>query len=69
MEDAFPGHENIHAMHHKLFWLIKALIALGTKDKTQILHYHNLLRISGMDGYQRLLYVAQLTLWLQKELE
>ncbi len=66
VEMAYPFNRMIHGLHHKLFWLVKALYALRCDNKDAILHYHNLLRISGTGGHIKYLYAAQLVDWLSK---
>lgn len=66
VEYAYPFNRLIHGMHHKLFWLVKAIHGIQSDDKETILHYHNLLRISGTGGNIRYLYAAQLVSWLSK---
>ncbi len=68
-EMAFPFNKTIHALHHKSFFLLKAIIALNDKDKENILVYHNLLRISNTEPTLRLLYVAQFISWLRDQLD
>lgn len=66
VEMAYPFNRFIHAMHHKLFWLVKAILAIQEDNKEKILYYHNLLRISGTGGHIKYLYAAQLVNWLSK---
>ena len=66
VEEAFPGNKNIHAYHHKCFWLVQALHALQQNDQQKILHYHSLLRIVGTGGHIKYLYAAQLNDWLAR---
>jgi len=65
VDSAYPFNRFIHAMHHKLFWLVKAMHAIQKNDKEAIFHYHNLLRYSGTGGAIKFLYAIQLTNWLQ----
>jgi hypothetical protein len=66
VEEAYPKNKNIHAYHHKCFWLVQALYALHQNDKQKILYYHALLRIVGTGGHIKFLYAAQLNDWLAK---
>ncbi len=66
VEMAYPFNRFIHSMHHKLFWLAKALHAIQQNDKEKLSHYHNLLRISGVGGHIRYLYGMQLCTWLSQ---
>ena len=68
VEMAYPFNRHIHGFHHKLFWLLKAIHAIQQNDKETILHYHNLIRISGTGGTLKLLYAAQLETWLKRYL-
>lgn len=68
-EMAFPFNKTIHALHHKLFFMLKAIIALNNKDKENIIFYHNLLRITNTVPTLRLLYVARFVSWLREELD
>lgn len=65
VEMAYPFNRSIHSLHHKLFWLIKALLAIQQNDKENILRYHNLLRIVGIGSDIRFLYAPQLISWLK----
>jgi hypothetical protein len=66
VEMAYPFNRSIHASHHKMFWLVKALDAYRQNDKQKLLYYHNLIRIVGCGGVIKYLYAAQLVSWLTK---
>lgn len=66
VEMAYPFNRFIHGLHHKLFWLVKALHAYQQEDKEKLLYYHNLIRIAGTGGLIRYLYATQLVSWLSK---
>lgn len=60
VEMAYPFNRHIHGLHHKLFWLLKAIYAIQQDDKTKLLHYHNLLRVSGTGGNIKYMYATML---------
>lgn len=65
-EEAFPGYKLIHAMHHKIFWVVKALHAMNTDNTEQIKHYHSLLSITSIGGKLKFAYAIRFGDWLEK---
>lgn len=65
VEDAFPV-DRLHALHQKIFWVVKALHAMNHKNKEQVLRYHSLLCISGIGGRLRSAYVIRFNQWLEE---
>jgi hypothetical protein len=63
VEEVYPG-ASVTGYDHKCFWLIKAFLALETKNTDDILLYHSLSRISGVGGHLKLLYATQMESWL-----
>gem|GEM_PF-1768751 len=62
-EEAFPGNR-VHAMHHKIFWVIQSLNAMYNNDEARVAHYHSLLTVTGIGGQLKQLYAIYLAEWL-----
>ncbi|WP_153800721.1 hypothetical protein [Foetidibacter luteolus] len=60
VQELFPTRVGLHAMHHKLFWLLKAIEAIDNEDLQQLLHYHSLLRITGVGGRLKQCYALRI---------
>jgi hypothetical protein len=68
VEDVYAGNVNIHSLHHKFFWFVKALDALNRSDENGVSLWHNLLRLTGVGGSLKFLYAARLESWLREKL-
>jgi hypothetical protein len=68
INDALPG-ETIHAMHCRLYWIIRSSRAIHEGDKQQALFYYQLLSCEGADCQLRLPYAALLVSWLEQILD
>lgn len=62
-EEAFPG-KQVHAMHHKIFWVVQSLNAMWNNDEAKMVNYHSLLTITGIGGNLKQLYAIYLAEWL-----
>lgn len=65
VEEAYPGKKHLHAMHHKIFWVVKALDAMNKDNKESIQHYHALITITGIGGSLKQAYAIRLSEWLE----
>lgn len=66
VQDAFSSDSQLHALHEKLFWVVKAVHAMNHNDKQQVLRYHSLLGITGIGGRLKSVYVISFNLWLEQ---
>lgn len=66
VQDAFSSDSQLHALHEKLFWVVKAVHAMNHNDKQQVLRYHSLLGITGIGGRLKSVYVISFNLWLKQ---
>lgn len=70
IEEAFPGHWLFYGLHHKIFWIARALSAMHQDNKEQLQHYHSMLSLSDLPtGQLKLLYVLTFSKWVEKELK
>lgn len=69
VEDAYPAGINIHSLHHRFFWLVKALHALNIEDEKSLWHWHNLIRMTGIGGNMKSLYAIRLEQWLREKMD
>lgn len=65
VEEIFPADTPLHAMHQKLFWVVKSLHAMNTDDITQIQRFHSLLKVTGIGGGLRHAYAIRFSQWLE----
>ena len=68
VEEAYPPDINIHSLHHKFFWFVKALYALNVEDEKSLWYWHNLIRMIGIGGSLKFLYAIRLDRWLSEKL-
>jgi hypothetical protein len=68
VENAYPT-INIHSVHHKSFWLVKALHALNTDNEKSVWHWHNLVRTTGIGGNLKILYAIRFENWLKEKMK
>jgi len=66
VENVYLRNKQIHALHHKIFWVIKALNAMNNNDKKSIQHFHSLLSMTGIGGKLKHAYAIRLGEWLEK---
>jgi len=67
VEDTYPADMNIHSLHHKFFWFVKALHALNVEDEKSLWHWHNLITMTGIGGNLKFLYAMRLESWLREK--
>jgi hypothetical protein len=65
---SYPLDNRITVIHYRVFWLIKATLAILSRRHNEVITFHNLLRFSGTGGHLRMLYCAQLNTYLKKYL-
>jgi hypothetical protein len=66
VDDAFPGYKPLHFLHHKIFWVVKALYAMNHDNTEQLQHYHALLSLTGIGGKLKSVYATRFAEWLEK---
>ncbi|MGZ3975676.1 MAG: hypothetical protein ACXVMI_15505, partial [Flavisolibacter sp.] len=66
VEDVFSPGYKLHSLHHKIFWVVKALHAINHNKKEELQHLHSFLSITGVGGRLRSVYVARLNEWLEE---
>jgi len=66
VEDAFSPGYKLHSVHHKIFWVVKALHSVNHDKKQDFQHFQSLLSITGIGGRLRSVYVIRLNEWLAK---
>ena len=67
VEDTYPADMNIHSLHHKFFWFVKALHALNLEDEKSLWQWHNLIAMTGIGGSLKFLYAMRLESWLREK--
>lgn len=68
VEDVFSAGYKLHSLHHKIFWVVKALHSVNHDKKQDFQHFQSLLSITGIGGRLRSVYVIRLNEWLEKYL-
>lgn len=67
VEDAFPAGAGLHAVHHKLFWVVKSLHGMNHNKKEDVKHYHSLLALTGIGGRLKTAYAIRFEEWLAEQ--
>ncbi len=67
VEEAFPGYPT-HALHEKIFWLIRALVAMLDNNLAEVLKYHQLLSIAGIGSNLKFAYGFRLKTWIEEKI-